>query len=317
MISNKTKQYITLFIKVCIVFLAFYFIYHKLQNDQNMTWKDFVKILQSKITWYWLIIMLFFSFLNRFLEILKWQNLANEIRPTTTKQASKEVLAALTPALFTPNGIGEYLGKAMFYPKNQTKNVVFLNLVCNGIQLIMSVIFGLIGLFYLKYKMFPNHTFISILFWGILGVLILFTLFILVTKSFEIKGYSMQILWKKIQVIPKKVHQKNSFLAVARYLTFSHQYYLLFIIFGINTNYFSLMATITCVYFIASSIPNFQFLDFMVKGSIAIFFFEKLGIDSRIVFFNSTFIWLVNVVLPVIIGSYFVLTFKNSSSKKI
>ena len=81
-------------------------------------------------------------------------------------------------------------------------------------------------------------------------------------------------------------------------------------LFGVKIDYFTLMATITAVYFIGSSLPSFQFLDFVVKGSVAIWFFNKLHIDDYVVLFISTFMWLANVVLPVLIGSYFVLIFK-------
>jgi hypothetical protein len=54
-------------------------------------------------------------------------------------EATKQVLAALTAGLFTPNGIGEYAGKAMFFDKSATKKVLFLNLICNGIQMILTV----------------------------------------------------------------------------------------------------------------------------------------------------------------------------------
>jgi hypothetical protein len=71
-----------------------------------------------------------------------------------------------------------------------------------------------------------------------------------------------------------------------------------------------MIATIAVVYFLASSLPSFQFLDFAVKGSVAVFFFGKLGINEWVVVFISTLMWFLNVVLPVVIGIYFVFKFK-------
>jgi len=70
------------------------------------------------------------------------------------------------------------------------------------------------------------------------------------------------------------------------------------------------MATITSVYLLASSLPTFQFLDFAVKGSVAVYFFGLLGVNEWIVVFISTLMWFLNVVFPVFIGSYFVLNYK-------
>jgi hypothetical protein len=302
MISNKTKQYLTLIIKLVIVFGAFYFIYDKLAHDDKLSWKQFSDILQHKFTIGWILFMLFFSVLNRFLEILKWKNLVLVIEKISLFTATKQVLAGVTAGLFTPNGIGEYAGKALYYPKTETKRVLFLNLICNGIQMVLTIIFGLIGLLYLGYTMY---------FFILLGIGFLILTFLFLTKNANIKGYSIALFLEKIAEIPKKIHQKNILLAIARYLTFSHQYYFLFLLFGIEIDYFTLLATITAVYFIASSLPSFQFLDFVVKGGVAIWFFEKLNIDEYVVLFISTFMWLLNVVLPVVIGSYFVLIYKS------
>ena len=301
MISNKTKQYLTLIIKLTIVFGAFYFIYEKLANDDKLSWNQFSGILQEKFTSTWLIFMLGFSFLNRFLEILKWQNLVEEVKKISLYTATKQVLAGVTAGLFTPNGIGEYAGKALYFPKSETKRILFLNVICNGIQLIIAVLFGLIGLLYLGYTLYFIVLVTIVFFIGV---------FIFLTKNANIKGYSIKLFLEKIGEIPKKIHRKNILLALARYITFSHQYYFLFVLFGVKIDYFTLMATITAVYFIASSLPSFQFLDFVVKGSVAIWFFNKLHIDDYVVLFISTFMWLANVVLPVLIGSYFVLIFK-------
>ena len=305
MISNKTKQYLTLLIKLIVVFGAFYFIYDKLAHDEKLSWKQFSGILQHKFTLAWILFMLCFSVLNRYLEILKWKNLVSVLEKISLFTASKQLLSGLTAGLFTPNGIVEYAGKSLYFHKKDTKRVLFLNLICNGIQMILTVTFGLIGLLYLGYTLY---------FFSILGFGILVLIFLFLTKNTTIKGYSINLFLEKIKEIPKKIHQKNTLLAIARYLTFSHQYYFLFLLFGVETDYFTLMATITTVYFIASSLPSFQFLDFVVKGGVAIWFFDKLNIDEYIVLFISTFMWLLNVVLPVIIGSYFVLIFKTEKS---
>ena len=305
MISNKTKQYLTLIIKLVIVFGAFYFIYDKIAHDDKLSWKQFSGILQHKFSIGWILFMLCFSVLNRFLEILKWKNLVLVMEKISLFTATKQVLAGVTAGLFTPNGIGEYAGKALYFPKKETKRVLFLNLICNGIQMVLTIIFGLIGLLYLGYTLY---------FFILIGIGFLILTFLFLTKNANIKGYSIALFLEKVSEIPKKIHQKNIVLAIARYLTFSHQYYFLFLLFGVEIDYFTLMATITAVYFIASSLPSFQFLDFIVKGSVAIWFFDKLNIDEYVVLFISTFMWLLNVVLPVVIGSYFVLIYKTKET---
>ena len=301
-ISHKAKQLLVLLIKLLIVVCAFYYIYDQLANNNKLNWVLFSEKFNKNKSVLGISFLLLLSVFNRFFEILKWQNLVSTLKPITLFEATNQALSSLTAGLFTPNGIGEYAGKALFFEKSQTKNIVFLNLICNGIQLILSVVFGIFGLLYLGYGKW-----VLLLLFGILGLLILgFGL-----KKLKIKGYSITDLILKINEIPKSIHRKNNYLAVCRYLIFSHQYYFLFLVFDVQLPYFNLMATISAVYLLASSLPTFQFLDFAVKGSVALYFFGNLGVNEWIVVFISTIIWFLNLVLPAVIGSYFVLAFKH------
>ena len=304
-IPHKAKQFSVFIIKLLIVVGAFYFIYDRLANDNSLDWEKFGKLVEEKATFISVFILLLFSVANRFFEILKWQNLVTVIKPISLGESSKQVLGALTAGIFTPNGLGEYAGKALFFSKNETKKVIFLNLICNGIQMILSVVFGTIGLFFLGYWKWS---------FGIIGLAVFLILFSFFTKKIKIKGYSIEKLIQKINEIPKAIHNKNIGLAICRYLVFSHQYYFLFVLFGVDLPYITLISSIAAVYFLASSLPSFQFLDFAVKGSVAIFFFGKLDVSDWIVVFISTLMWFLNVVLPVVIGSYFVLTFKTKKT---
>ena len=304
-IPHKAKQFLVFSVKLLIVVGAFYFIYNQLATNDKLDWAKFLTLVKEKQSILGIVFLLSFSFANRFLEILKWQNLVKFIKLISVGEATKQVLGALTAGIFTPNGLGEYAGKALYFDKSKTKTVIFLNLICNGIQMILTIIFGTIGLFIIGYWK-----------WSI--AIIALSLFLLIasflSKKITIKGYSIGKLLEKINSIPRAIHQKNIGLAICRYLVFSHQYYFLFLAFDVDLPYFTLMATIAAVYFLASSLPSFQFLDFAVKGSVAVFFFGKLGVNEWIVIFISTLMWFLNVVIPVIIGSYYVLIFKPNKS---
>ena len=307
-IPHKAKQFLVLLIKLLIVGGAFYFIYNQLANNDKLDWEKFIILFQKNQSVAGISFILLLSVLNRFFEILKWQNLVLYIHKISLPEATKQVLGALTAGLFTPNGVGEYAGKALFFEKSKAKKIVFLNLICNGIQMILSIVFGIFGLLYFNatYNIITSKT-VAILF----GICFLLFGILFFSKKINIKGYSIERMIHKINEIPKSIHQKNIFLAICRYLVFSHQYYFLFLAFDVDLPYFTLMATIASVYFLASSLPTFQFLDFAVKGSVAVYFFGILGVNEWIVVFISTLMWFLNVVLPVIIGSYYVMNFKT------
>jgi hypothetical protein len=306
-IPHKTKQFLVLLVKLLIVGGAFYFIYNQLANNDKLDWQKFLILFQKNQSVLGIGFILVLSVLNRLFEILKWKYLVSYLHPISLVEATKQVLASLTAGLFTPNGVGEYAGKALYFDKKETKKVVFLNLICNGIQMVLTVIFGLFGLLYFnaQYNVITTKT-VAVLF----GILVILFAVLFSVKKITIKGYSIEKLIHKINEIPKSIHQKNTLLAILRYLVFSHQYYFLFLAFDVDLPYLILISAISSVYFLASSLPTFQFLDFAVKGSVAVYFFGILGVNEWVVVFVTTLMWFLNVVLPVLFGSYYVLNFK-------
>jgi hypothetical protein len=296
------KQYSILLVKIIVIAAAFYFIYNQLFNNNKVIWSDFENKIREQFSISTIVLLLVISVLNRYLEILKWKNLVSFIKPISTYESAKQVLAALTTGIVTPNGIGEYAGKALFFEKINTKKIVLLNFICNGIQMVFTVSFGLVGLFILQYYDLAI---------SILGAGLVIFMVVYFTKNIKIKNYSISTLVEKTNEIPKTVHQKNIALGFLRYFVFSHQYYILFLVLNVNIPYITLISTIAIVYFLASSLPSFQMFDFAVKGSVALLFFAKYNINEWIIFFASTVMWLLNVVLPVIIGSFFVLNLKS------
>lgn len=305
--KRKTKHYLISLAKVLVVVAAVYFIYSKLTGEKAINPEQITQLFTWKNSPY-LLLLLLLTFGNRFLEILKWHNLAQQIRKTSLGQATEQVLAALTAGIFTPNGLGEYGAKALYYPKELAKRVMLLNLVCNGVQMVISVTFGLIGLSYLNFtfQVLPwyQYSLLASVFVGFLAL-------VFRAKRIKLNGKPIAEYLDEIFQLPGKVHRKNLLLGLGRYFIFSHQYLLLFYLLGDTVPYITLLATTATVYLIASSLPTFQFLDFAVKGSVAVFFYSLVGVNEWIAILVSTCIWVLNIVLPVSIGSFFVLKFKN------
>jgi hypothetical protein len=302
--SRKSKQFLTVAAKFLVLGCAFYFLDRRLaEND----WETFYRQLDGNFTWLSIALLLALAVANRFLEIAKWQNLVGTFRRISLPESTKQVLGALTASVFTPNGIGEYGAKALYYEKEFTRRIVFLNLVCNGAQMFWTVVFGTIGLAYFNFRYKIVGT--KIIFWILIAVSIIFLLAFMLRKI-TVKGFSFEKALSKYSRMPNAATRKNLVLALCRYAVFSHQYYFIVTAFDPGLSYLTLMATICSVYFLASSLPTFQFVDFAVKGGVAVYFFGLLGVNDWIPVFATTMIWLLNVVLPVLIGSYYVARFK-------
>ena len=93
-IPHKAKQFLVFSVKLLIVVGAFYFIYNQLASNDKLEWDKFLVLFHKNQSFAGISFILLFSFLNRFFEILKWQNLAQVAKPISVNEATKQVLAA-------------------------------------------------------------------------------------------------------------------------------------------------------------------------------------------------------------------------------
>src|SRR5690606_39002546 len=237
--SGKAKQFLVAAAKLLIVGLAFWFIWSRLSATGETDRELFMTRVRQNFSPLSILALLALSFFNRFFEILKWQTLVSSFKKISVGESSKQVLAALTMSIFTPNGIGEYGAKALFFKKDRAKKIVFLNLICNGVQLLVTVFFGILGLiiFNLRFDVAGTRIIASVV--AVIGLVLIF---LYLARSITIKGYSLKKLASKASELPLDVHRRNAILAVMRYLVFSHQYLLMFRILGVDIPYFDLMA---------------------------------------------------------------------------
>ena len=311
-LSYKTKQFFFVLIKLSIVVGAFYFIYNKLVNNGSLDFSEFITYLNENNVFSTknILFLLFLSIFNWFLEILKWQRLVSFIKKITFFEALQQSLGSLTASLFTPNRIGEYGAKAIYFAKQYRKRILLLNLIGNMMQMAVTVIFGIIGFF-----LFVQHYPIEISthrvsrFFIIIFVVLGLSLFGIKQKKYKIKGFSIEKVKQFIKDLPFKISGITFSLSVLRYLVFSFQFFFLLQLFGVELAYFEAMIIITSMYLLASIIPTIFIFDVVIKGSVAVYLFSFADVNEFTILCIITIMWLLNFVLPSIFGSYYVLNF--------
>ena len=317
-IYQKYRSIIIILVKLLIVTAAFYFISKKIINTGSFSQSGFAQQIGSTFfTKPWILFsILGFTLANWFFEVLKWRTLVSSVKNISFFDAFKQSTSSLTASLLTPNRIGEYGAKAIYYNRFQRKKVMFLNLIGNLSQMFITVIFGLLG-FVILYD-YLNFTidFHQVNSFIIIGSILLTGLII-----YRFKSYIQTVFISKIldyfREIPLNILGKSILYSFFRYLIFSHQFYFLLMLFGVELDYFTAMGAVFSMYFIASVIPGFVVFDFIVKGSIAISVFGIFGVPDMVVLGVTTIMWLLNFALPAIIGSYYVFAFEMPSPAKV
>jgi len=308
----KTKQFFFVLLKISLVVLSFFYIYKKLVQNSKLDFYDFVDVLNKTDT-FWLktlIFLLILSIFNWFFEILKWRKLVSSIKNISFYKAAEQCLGSLTISLFTPNRIGEYGAKALYFEKALRKRIVFLNLMNNLLQMAITIIFGFIGLVLLTktHDLTFNHNKIVYLLIGI--AILAIVIFALRKTTIQIKGLSLNKIKMALASIQRDHITLGLLFSLIRYLIFSFQFFYLLTCFNVDFTYFNAMKIITSMYFLASVIPSISFFDVAIKGSIAVYLFALINVSELIILSIVTIMWLLNFVLPSILGSYFVLSYK-------
>lgn len=306
-IPHKAKQFLLVIIKLLIVCIALNYIFEELQN-KKLNWNSFSTYLSFKS----ILILILFSSANWILEIFKWQNLISYFKEISFFEATKQSLGSLTASIFTPNRIGEYGAKVLYYPKEDAKKIILLNFISNSSQMAVTCFFGVLGFIISSFKFEVSSLWIGFKIRPLFLLLIFVSLIliILLIRKFEIYGFSIEKLISKIKQLPKNIILSNFQLAILRYLVFSHQFYFLLIVFQNEIDYPTALSVIFLMYFLASIIPSIHLMDVAIKGSVAVYLFGNLGVESWKILLITSLMWLFNLVFPVLIGSYFVLRFK-------
>ena len=312
--SHKTKQFLALSIKLFIVIGFAYFLYTKLSQNKQLTITEFyLKSSQNDLFLLKNIVFLaIFSTLNWFIEIIKWKTLISHLIKVSFKLAVIQSLASLTVSLITPNRIGEYGAKAIYFKKPLRKQILVLNLVGNLSQLLITLFFGFIGfVFFIQHFNIHLPTESTLIMIGF-SLFSLFLFWVFYKKGISIKGYSLNSLVRFISKTPRSIIAKTGFYSLIRYMIFSHQFYYLLMMFKIDITYPDALFSIFMMYFLASIIPMLSLFDVVIKGSIAIWVFSFFYCEEIVILSIVLIMWVFNFVIPSIVGSYFVLTFNTN-----
>lgn len=302
-------------LKAVILVLAFVFIYHRVNNNQNIRQFEnlIASISQTQVTVTMAFVVLLMV-VNWVLESLKWKYLTRQLAPITTWEAIEAVFCGLTWAIFTPNRLGEYGGRVMFLPNRKRIHGVFAMAVGSFGQNVITNVLGLTALIWFAFTYHPLNTWVEI---GLSVAAIAFMVLILVFY-FHIRW----LVWllNRISFLSKyhrffDIMGKYQFaellnvmwFCLARFFVFSFQYYLVIHLLMPQLPAFPVMMMVFILFFIQSALPSLDLLDIGVRNFTASIFFVYITDQKIAVMAAVSSIWLINLIIPAILGSVFVL----------
>lgn len=336
---SKTKLHKTynLGLKLVILVLAYWAIYKQVFVNKN--WTEIVSFFSEQYTLQTLVFpitgIILMMPLNWGVESIKWQYLIRKNEKISFFISLKGVFSGVTISSMTPNRIGEYFGRVFILKKTHPVRGILMTIVGSISQLLVTVTVGGLALIFslIRYPSLLNIDSLIIQILAIFSVLII--LLVLAGVYFNIRIISNIISWitRKWPKIRKfanvfsyynRIDLLKVFLySFLRYLIFSLQFYFLLLVFHINVNLFEGYLIISLIFLGITVIPSVALAELGIRGSVALFVIENYfkarqmnpidGYELNIMAVSSI-LWLINIVLPAVIGSIFIINlsfFKN------
>ena len=250
-----------------------------------------------------LIPVLLLMILNWLLESRKWQLLTADFHSISLKKAFISVLSGVATALFTPNRIGDFIGRLSHIPKQHRGKGMLSSFYGSFSQWLLTIIMGWMAWMQLGDQFvdsFKVYVAISTIYFSIIVIL----LFLFLSKRKELK-YFAKFDFLKHTPPAISVRIKLISLSLFRYLIFTAQFYLLLRLLGVDLSYTLVLSKLGLFYLLTSLVPSTFWGELGIKESVAVWVFSGLIINSLVIVCATLLLWFINLLIPALAGNYF------------
>jgi len=318
-LTGRAKKLLSYLLKLGIIILAFWFIYHRIikNNDNLRQFQNMVAHISYNKVVITMVFVVLLMILNWVLESLKWWHLTRRLAPMSVWRSIESVFCGLTWAIFTPNRFGEYGGRVMFLPNRKRIHGIFAMAVGSFGQNVITNVLGAAASVWFVY------TFLHVYTWLMLAIAIGTLGFITIMLIFYFNIKWMVSLLNSIKFL-KKFHRffdimgkykpaellNIMWFCLARFFVFTFQYYLVIHLLIPEIPLLQMALLMFVFFFVQSALPSLDLLDIGVRGALALTLFGYVTNQATAVVVAVSIIYIVNLIIPAILGSVFVFKLK-------
>ncbi|MBN1252923.1 MAG: flippase-like domain-containing protein [Bacteroidales bacterium] len=310
--KNNKKH--LLFLKLIIVLISYSYIAYKLLEYSNL-WNKFSTEFDINTAKYNILLSAFLLMpLNWLLESTKWKILLTDIEKISIIKSLKSIFVGLSFAIITPNRIGEFVGRPVLLKKENRISASLATFVGSLSQTIITLSLGILALilfFRSSSAIFiSKNQYIIFIIFSIL-LLILISLIFFKPKIWKYLTSKINLLKKWAYKFDFASNYKSTVLikvlslSLLRYFVFFSQFFLLLKFFGVEISITEAFISIALNYLFLFAIPSFALAEIGIRGSVAIFFIGIFINNDLAILISSISLWIINLALPAIIGSIY------------
>lgn len=266
-----------------------------------------------------IVLIAFVMAVNWGIEVVKWKWLVQTQFPIKWTTSLKGVLSGVTVGVFSPNRIGEFIGRILSLRPEQRLKASLLAFVNGLSQTMATLTFGVGGMVYLLHRV-GDQTF------GVLPVLIfqvVLILFFLVTLFLYFRMEMLSGLFSRVTFLQKYQQHLNVFaevptvllnrlylLSLIRFSTFLAQYLIVFYLLTDSPDWWAITGASALTLFSTTLVPFLPVPEILLREAMALSYFQLFDIDLAMVTYAVLFVWSVNVAIPALFGAAVLFTYR-------
>lgn len=297
-------------LKVILV-LAFYYGLYLLSKDHFSQLTD-LDTSTLAISWTPLVIAFLLVFPNWMLEAVKWRISLRPVEEVSFATALTGVLKGIPPSLFTPNRVGEAIGRPSVLQKGHRIMGALATAYSGFSQMPVMMLMGVISCIYFSVMDVElSHTTFLTEWWfiliGVVGSLLLILLFLFpqytipfVRNSENSEGLRNRLRFFCNYQYRDKIHLLG--VSIVRYLVYSTQNYLTIIALGVDISFIDGLMSVFLIYTLMSFVPRPALAELGVRCSASVLVLKDYCADYTQPTISSIILWGINLLFPAVCG---------------
>lgn len=276
----------------------------------------------------YLVIILLLVPVNWIIESLKWKKLIQKLEKVSLNQAFKATLTGLAISLITPNRTGEYFGRIIHLQSANRIQAALVTVLNNFSQLIVTLVIGTVSVVILTFRfelIYPAYNFLKVplMFMSLLSIFL--ALFFYYSSGKLRFLFSGKKKWGRLFIYYTEVLDKFStkdlnlaiLLSLVRYSMFTAQWYFAFLLFDVSITLSEAIILIPSCFFVMTIIPTVALAEIGIRESVAIAIIGIVNSNYASITASTMVIWILNLAIPALLGSLFILRAKIFGKTKI
>lgn len=299
------KQVVRSFFGLLIGIALLSHIAYTIASNDTITSASFGQFIGQTTGVFYLVIILLF--ISSSIEIIKWKQLLDSQNPVSWKQATMSVMLGQAASFITPNRIGDYPARILSLKSKLTYGSISLSIMgataqtlavlfCSQIALLKIVQNNLGSIFEL---LFVINTFI----------LIVITVLYFKLEWLSIKLSNIKYLRKikqyinVMRTIPRKLYFSTIIWSILKCLIYTLQLFLLVRSAKMQGDQIQIFLICIIYFWGMTIIPSIAYAELGIRNKWGLFLFSCIAFESWKIAIAITSLWLINIVIPAIIGA--------------